>query len=127
MEIKKYVVFKGEKLPMVNTPLLKAEMMELRDKYPKFLIHDIKKKKIKVVSEGSFYTRHNLDIGWKPVAGGIIGLYVVYNLYLAKRNVKKLGKPIIDFKKQANEIYKSNIGKWQMPEENKKVGVEVKA
>ena len=117
MEIKKFIVYNGEKLPMVNTPLLKEEMMELRDKYPKFLLHDIKQKKIKVIKDGSFYTRYNFDFGWKSIAGGIVGIYVVYNLYLAKRRAKKTIKPIIDFKKEADAIYESNIGKWKMQEQ----------
>ena len=102
---------------MVNTPLLKEEMMELRDKYPKFLLYDIKQKKIKVIKDGSFYTRYNFDFGWKPIAGGIIGIYVVYNLYLAKRRAKKTIKPIIDLKKQADEIFETNLGKWKMQEQ----------
>lgn len=118
MEIKKFVVYKGRKLPMVNTPLLKEEMLELREKYDDgFLLHDIKQNKIRLISNNAFYTKHNFDFGWKPVFGLVVGSYVVWNMYKAKKKVKEFKvKNIIP---DLNEDYINNLGAWRMKEKTR--------
>lgn len=115
MEINKFVVYKGRKLPMVNTPLLKEEMLFLREKYSDgFLLHDIKQNRIRLVSDNAFYTKHTFDVGWKPVFGFIVGGYVVWNMYKAKKKVKEFKvKSIIP---DMDSEYINNLGTWRMKE-----------
>ena len=117
MEIKKFVVYKGRKLPMVNTPLLKEEMLFLREKYSDgFLLHDIKQGKVRLVSDNAFYTRHDFNVGWKPFFGLVVGGYVVWNMYKTKKKVKEFKfKNVIP---NMDDEYISNLGSWKMKEKS---------
>ena len=100
-----YIVYKGNKYPMFNSPLSNAEMLELREKHNKFLIKDVRNNKIKCISNNIQHTKFRLDLGYKPMLYATALVIVAYNYVQAKKKIKKVmpfsfGGNIADFVKK---------------------------
>lgn len=89
MEVK-YVLFKGIKYPFFNTPLTNSEFYELRDKYDKFLIHNVTSNKINLYSNDYQLNRFVFDLGFRPMVY-ITGIALVCYYYFSfKKKIKKI-------------------------------------
>lgn len=103
MEVK-YVLFKGNKYPLLNTPLSNTELHGLRDKYDKFIVHDVRTNKIKVYSNDFKLNRFVFDLGFRPMVY-FTGVAMVCYYYISlKKKVKKINP--FTFNKNINEFIK---------------------
>ena len=85
-----YVAFKGQKLPIFNTPLTNAEIQELRDKHDKFLIKDVRSGTVKLVSNSVEIQRFRIDFGFRPMVYTTALVLSIYFFLTFKKKVKKM-------------------------------------
>jgi len=100
-----YVKYKGNKVPIFNTPLSNAEILQLREKYDTFLIKDVRLGTIKCITANIQLSRFRFDLGYKPMLYTTALVFVVYNYIQTKKKIKKVmpfsfGGNIDDFVKE---------------------------
>ena len=118
MKPTKYLKYKGVKTPVFNTPLSKPEIWELRDKFERFIIHDVRRGTIKFYSGEQVHQKFVLDFGFKHVAYIVGGVFVLYNLFTAKRGVER---KIKEFRPLRNgkENFEKTLNGWSIEEVTK--------
>ena len=120
MEIKKFIKYKGEKIPYVNTPLMREEIWSLRDNYDRFIINDVRRGTAEFYSGDPINKNYILDIDFKHVFYAISSIYAIYKFYQAKRKVKNV-VPDIRKKVERNiEEFEETLNGWSIKEEKKK-------
>ena len=98
MEVNKFILYKGEKIPMVNTPLTREEIWSLKDNYDRFIINDVHRRTNKFYSGEPLNKKYSIDISFKHVFYAVASLYTVfrisfgfYHILLAKHVFLNLG------------------------------------
>lgn len=95
MEIKKHIIFKGQKLPLVCTPISKKELLELQNTYDKFLLQNSRNGRIIVISSERKLISHSFDLGFQPIFYSFVSLFIIYKVLSATKKVKnKIKNPI---------------------------------
>ena len=84
-----YVIYRGNKIPLVNTPLSYAEMQELREKYDKFLLKDVRLGTVKLITNAIEIKRFRVDFGFRPMVYTTAVVVAFYNYIQIKKKVKK--------------------------------------
>lgn len=100
-----YVVYKGNKLPLFNTPLSNGEIISLKEKYDKFLLKDVRLNTVKYISNDVRTQRFRIDFGFKPAVFVTAMVVAIYNYIQVKKKIKKVnpfvwGGDMKDFIKQ---------------------------
>ena len=100
-----YVKYKGNKVPIFNTPLSNAEILQLREKYDTFLIKDVRLGTIKCITANIQLSRFRFDLGFRPMLYVTAVAFVVYNYIQTKKKIKKVmpfsfGGDIAEFVKE---------------------------
>lgn len=90
MIIDKFVIFKGERLPIVSTPLSKKDYVYLTDNYNKFLLRDYKQNKIYPVFNNRINHSFSFDLG----EGGLFNIGMYASAFLLLLYVKNKAKKI---------------------------------
>ena len=85
-----YVKYKSNKVPIFNTPLSNAEMLQLREEYDTFLIKDVRLGTVKCVSNNIQLQRFRFDLGFRPMLYVTALAFVVYNYIQTKKKIKKV-------------------------------------
>jgi len=101
-----YVKYKGNKVPIFNTPLSNAEMLLLREKHDKFLIKDVRLGTIKCITNSVQLQRFRFDLGFKPMLYVTALVVIVYNYVQTKKKIKKVLP--FSFGGDINEFIKQN-------------------
>ena len=95
MEIKKHIIFKGQKLPLVCTPITKKELLELQNNYDKFLLQNSRNGRVAVISNERKLISHSFDVGFKPIFYSFISLFAIYKVLSTTKKIKnKIKSPI---------------------------------
>lgn len=95
MEIKKHIIFKGQKLPLVCTPITQKELLELQNTYDKFLLQNSRNGRVAVISNERKLISHSFNVGFKPVFYSFISLFVIYKVLSTTKKIKnKIKSPI---------------------------------
>lgn len=97
MKITEHIIFQGEKLPIVNTPVTKNDYNELTDKYRKFLLRDYKLGKVYPVYSNRINKSFSFDFGERGMfylGSGVIGLLL---LLYTKKKVEKFSSKFNPF------------------------------
>jgi hypothetical protein len=84
-----YVIFKGQKFPLYNTPLSNGEILELREKHNNFLIKDVRHGSIKLITNAYEIKRFRIDLGFKPMVYTTALVFAFYYYIQVKKKVKK--------------------------------------
>jgi len=97
-----YVQFKGQKVPLFNTPLTNTEIQELRDKHDKFLIKDVRSSTVKLVTNSVEIQRFRVDFGFRPMVYTTALVLSLYTFLTFKKKVEKMnplgsGVPLDEF------------------------------
>ena len=97
-----YVKYKGNKVPIFNTPLSNAEMLLLREKHDKFLIKDVRSSTVKLVSNSVEIQRFRVDFGFRPMVYTTALVLGLYTFLTFKKKVEKMnplgsGVPLDEF------------------------------
>jgi hypothetical protein len=85
-----YVKYKGNKYPIFNTPLSNAEIQNLREKYDKFLLKDVRLGTIKLISNTVEIQRFHIDLGFKPMVYTTALVFTIYHFLSIKKKIKKM-------------------------------------
>ncbi|AXH78274.1 MAG: hypothetical protein [Circular genetic element sp.] len=85
-----YVQYKNYTLPIFNTPLSNVELQELREKYDKFLVKDVRLGSVKLVTNAVQVKRFRIDFGFRPMVYTTALVLAVYNYIQIKKKVKKV-------------------------------------
>ena len=95
MEIKKHIIFKGNKYPLVCTPITQKELLELQNTYDKFLLQNSRNGRVIVISNERKLISHSFNVGFKPIFYSFISLFAIYKILSTTKKVKaKLKSPI---------------------------------
>ena len=95
MEIKKHIIFKGQKLPLVCTPITQKELIELQNTYDKFLLQNSRNGRVTVISNERKLISHSFNVGFKPIFYSFVSLFVIYKVLSTTKKVKdKIKSPI---------------------------------
>jgi len=95
MEIKKHIIFRGQKLPLVCTPITKKELLELQNTYDKFLLQNSRNGRVAVISNERKLISHSFNLGFKPIFYSFVSLFVIYKILSTTKKVKdKIKSPI---------------------------------
>jgi hypothetical protein len=97
-----YVTFRGNKIPLVNTPLSNAEMQVLREKYDTFLLKDVRLGTVKLINNAIEIKRFRIDFGFRPMVYFTAVVIAFYQYVQVKKKIKnknpfKWGGEIKDF------------------------------
>jgi hypothetical protein len=100
-----YVSYKGNRVPIFNTPLSNAEMLQLRENHDTFLIKDVRLGAIKCISNNIQLSRFHFDLGFRPMLYTTALVFVIYNYIQTKKKIKKVmpfsfGGDIAEFVKE---------------------------
>ena len=90
MVINEFIKFKGERLPIVNTPVSKDDYIYLTDNYGKFLLRDYKQNKVYPVFNNRINHSFSFNLGERGlfnIGGAVIGLLLLYSV---KRKTEKI-------------------------------------
>ena len=122
MEIKKFILYKGEKIPLVNTPLTRQEIWSLKDNYDRFIINDVHRGTNKFYSGEPLNKKYSIDISFKHVFYAVASLYTVFKIYQTKRKVKKVSKKVSDaivpdMRKNVND-FKETLDGWEISQKD---------
>jgi hypothetical protein len=89
MIINKWIKIKGQKYPLVETPLSKEELIELQDNYRKFFLHDHKHNKISVEHSNRVSHTYKIQFGERGMYYVIGSAFAFLSLLYIKKKVKQ--------------------------------------
>jgi hypothetical protein len=126
LEIKKHIIFKGQKLPLICTPISKKELLELQNTYDKFLLQNSRDGRIIVISNERKLISHSFNVGFKPIFYSFVSLFVIYKVLSTTKKVKdKIKSPI---NRKSDEELNDFINSMKRPTpKNGKMNEEVKS
>lgn len=117
MEIKKFIKYKGEKIPYVNTPLTREEMWTLKDNYERFIINDVRRGTAEFYKGDPINKTYLLDFNFKHVFYAISSIYAIYKFYQTKRKVENV---VPDLRKKVAknaDSFHETLDGWSIKEE----------
>lgn len=118
MEIKKFIKYKGEKIPYVNTPLTREEMWTLKDNYERFIINDVRRGTAQFYKGDPINTMYLLDFNFKHVFYAISSIYAIYKFYQTKRKVENV---VPDLRKKVAknaDSFQETLDGWSIKEKS---------
>ena len=80
-----YIKYKGEKLPIFNTPISDGEIQELREKYEKFLIKDVRLGSVKLITNPYEIQRFRIDFGFRSAISVTAVVFIIYSFLSIKK------------------------------------------
>lgn len=89
MEITKYIKYKDEKIPYVNTPLNREDIWFLKDNYERFIINDVHRGTAKFYKGDEINKNYVVDFNFKHVFYFVSSLYGIYKVFKTKKEFKK--------------------------------------
>ena len=114
MRINKFITFKGERLPLVNTPITVTEENYLKGNYDRFIIYDVARGTYSFRNSGRITQRYKVDIGYRPIIFVALSMFCTWKLVKAKKNLKKSLK---NFKGNGAKDFTETINGWSIKEE----------
>lgn len=99
----------GKTLPMFRTPISENDLLLIKHKYDRFLLHNVKSGKVRIISDKRPYNYVIKRIDPKPIILGIGVIFSFYKLSILKKKVKKKIEPISNF----NDEIKKSAKKFQ--------------
>jgi hypothetical protein len=126
MEINKHIIFKGQKLPLVCTPITKKELLELQNTYDKFLLQNSSNGRIIVISNERKLISHSFNVGFQPIFYSLVSIFVIYKVLSTSKKIKnKIKSPI---NRKSDEELNEFINSMKRPTpKNGKINEEVKS
>ena len=118
MEVNKYILYKGEKIPLVNTPLTREEIWSLKDNYDRFIVNDVSRGTNNFYSGEPLNKKYTIDISFKHVFYAVASLYTVFKVYQTKRKVRKVAKAVVPDMKQNVNDFKETLDGWEISQKD---------
>ena len=127
MEIKKHIIFKGQKLPLVCTPITNKELLDLQNTHDKFLLQNSRNGRVAIISNERKLISHSFNVGFKPIFYSFISLFVIYKVLSTTKKIKKSIKSPINRKSEdeLNDFMESMKG--PIPKNGKMENTESKS
>lgn len=117
MEIKKHIIYKGEKLPLVYSPITKTELLNLQNKYDKFLFKSSSNNRIVVISNQRGSISHTFNMGFKPIFYSFISVFTIWKILSTTKKVKKAIKS--PFKRKNEKEMRDFMNSMKNPDPSK--------
>lgn len=115
MEVNKFILYKGEKIPYVNTPLSREAIWSLKDNYDRFIINDVRRGTAQFYKGEQINKNYVLDFDFKHVFYAITSIYAIYKIFQTKRQVKKTIKKYNPI--NVKENFSDSLEGWHIREE----------
>ena len=110
------VNYKGDKIPLFNSPISENDLIKYNLKYDRFAIHDLRTGKVRLVSSTKpySYTIRKIDIG-SSIKYCLYG-FGLWKLFTFKKTLSKKIKPLkvsIDDIKTSKANFESELKKYR--------------